>query len=203
MSALQDPSAFDIARSDPRLEPQFRVISIAGERKAFRLESVFWTVMGLVARRNRRSLAEEMAAALGRLGQRVNQSAHLRARYAADLLDLLEIAETNGARPDWAAVVDAMPQPAVVLTRTMKVLQLNAPMRALLNQRGLPLKASTQPVIDVPPAIAERLGVETGAVGGCNAIFRDGAGRCVVRTRFVSAAGGAGPLLLGFPDLEE
>jgi len=199
MSVAQDPSAFDVARADPRLEPQFRVVSIAGERKAFRLEAVFWTVMGLVARRNKRSLPAEMAAALGRLGQRSNQSAHLRARYAADLLDLLELAEANVSRPDWAVVVDAMPQPAMVLTRTLKVVQLNPPMRALLGQRGLSLKIGAQPVVEVPPAIGDRLGSEAGAIGACNAIIRDGAGRCVVRTRFVSAGGG-GPLLLGFPD---
>ena len=98
MSVVQDPSAFDLARADPRLEQQFRVISIGGERKAFRLEAVFWTVMRRVALRNKRSLAAEMAAALGRLSQRANQSAHLRARYAADLLDLLELAEANAAR---------------------------------------------------------------------------------------------------------
>lgn len=203
MSVAQDTSAFDLARADPRLEQQFRVISIGGERKAFRLEAVFWTVMRLVARRNKRTLPAEMAAALGRLGQGSNQSAHLRARYAADLLDLLELAEANTARPDWAGVVEAMPQPAVVLTRTLKVLQANAAMRTLLAQRGVPLKADAVPTVDVPPAIAERLGEEAGAAAGCNAIFRDGAGRCVVRTRFVSATAGGGPLLLGFPDLED
>jgi len=203
MSVAQDPSAFDIAKVDPRLEQQFRVVSIDGERKAFRLEAVFWTVMRLVARRNKRSLPAEMAAALGRLGHGSNQSAHLRARYAADLLDLLELAEANAVRPDWAGVVEAMPQPALVMTRTLRVLQVNAPMRSLLAARGVPLKTDGLPMVDVPPAIAERLGEELGASAGCNAIFRDGAGRCVVRTRFVSASGGASPLLLGFPDFED
>jgi predicted DNA-binding ribbon-helix-helix protein len=195
--------AFETACADTRLEPQFRVVSIGGERKAFRLEAIYWTVMDMIARRNRRTLSAEIAATLARIGGRANQSAHLRARCAADLLDLLELAEARSATPSWRAVIDGMPQPAFVMTRGLRVLQANAAMRRLLEERGLALDGAASPImLEAPPALAERVRSETGAVGVCNAVLRDGVRRCVLRTRIVSAGATPGSLLLGFPDSE-
>src|SRR5579863_10398245 len=127
-ASLQTPEPTE----DDRLAPRFRVVSIAGERRGFRLEQVFWSALAAIATRNRRSLAGEISATLRRTPGNLNASAMLRASLTADLFDLWDMAEGRAVRPAWGKVLAALPTPAFAATRAQAVAALNEPMRALL-----------------------------------------------------------------------
>lgn len=191
---------------DDRLAQRFRVVSISGERRGFRLEQVFWTALAAIAMRNRRSVAGEIAATLRRSPGNLNSSAMLRASLAADLLDLWDLAEARSARPAWGKVLAALPTPAFAATRSQAVAGLNEPMRVLLEQRGLPRSAcgpeSPLSVELAAGAVAQLMKAERGDFLVCSAVFRSGAHRATCRTRVVQAdddkAGHR--LILGFPE---
>jgi predicted DNA-binding ribbon-helix-helix protein len=189
-----------------RLAPRFRVVSIAGERRAFRLEQVFWTALAAIARRNRRDLAGEIAASLRRAPANLNASAMLRASVTADLLDLWELAEARAVRPAWGRVIAALPTPAFAATPSQAVAALNEPMRAVLERRGLPLSASgpesTLGVELAAGAVTQLLRSDRGDFLVCNAVFRSGPHRASCRTRVVQADDGRAErrLILGFPE---
>ncbi|HWA62978.1 MAG TPA: ribbon-helix-helix domain-containing protein [Caulobacteraceae bacterium] len=200
MNIRVKPAAVEAPPSDRRVEPQFKVVSLGGERKAFRLEGVFWTAMETIARLNRRSLPAEIAATLAKAGPGSNQSAYLRARCAADLLDLWSVAEARSAAPAWDRVIDTMPCAAFVASRTGRVLKLNAAMVALLARKDVAASNEVPPGLELAAQVAARLkdGDEDTIV--CNAVFRQGERRAVVRARLVNAGPDARSMVLGFAD---
>ena len=185
---------------------RFRAIAVAGKRRGFRLESIFWSALEVIASRNRRTLPGEIAETLRDAQDHQNASALLRARVAADLIDLWSLAEARSAAPAWGKVLMAMPTPAFALSRSEAVAAINEPMRRLLERRGLP------PVADNPdgaikvefptPILTRQLGLEPGAGLICNATFKAAGRLAPLRVRLVRAGDGRDEdkLTLGFPD---
>jgi predicted DNA-binding ribbon-helix-helix protein len=192
--------------ADPRLSPRFRTLTIGGVRRAFRLEGAFWSALGAIAARNRRTLASEIAVRLAGAPDEANHSGRLRAGAAADLLDLWETAEANTVKPQWARVVQAIPSPAFAATGSGRVLALNAGMRGLLARRGLPdgalAKASGIAVELAAGAIFQANRASREAPVVCNAVFRAGEARALAKVRIVLADAGQEParLIIGFPE---
>lgn len=194
-------AAFDENVRDQRLQPQFRIIAVRGERKAFRLERVFWQAMEAIARRNRRALSEEIAVTLAQVSPSINQSAHLRARCASDLLDLWELAESRNVTPTWRRVVEAMPGAAFAMTRSQLLLCLNGSMREHLRRKGVPLAddaGERSMKLELAPAVIVQLRDSSGEPVECNMVFGVGAHRCVCRVRLVASNTAAEPLVIGF-----
>jgi predicted DNA-binding ribbon-helix-helix protein len=121
---------------DLRLSPHFRALSIGGARKGFRLEAVYWEALNAIAARNGRSLTEEVAATLKRLGSGGNDAAALRASVTADLYDLWKVAAARQARLDWTKVIDELPGLVFAVTPSQNLIAINARLRDRLKILG-------------------------------------------------------------------
>ena len=205
MNAPSKPAAFDPGK-DVRMSPRFRVLSIGGERRGFRLEQVFWNAISAIATRNRRNLTEEVAVTLRRAPKGLNASAYLRASALADLMDLWEVAEAMAGRPVWTKVVKALPWPAFAVTRSQSLVALNEPMRAHLDWRGIPTSATgPESAISVElasGAIVQMLKADPEGLVVCNAVFRSGQHKALCRVRVIRVDDEKSELrlILGFPE---
>jgi predicted DNA-binding ribbon-helix-helix protein len=186
--------------------PRFRVVSIDGKRRGFRLESIFWSALELIASHHGRTLPAQIASILQGVDDDANASAAVRSSVAAELIDISEIGKASAVNPSWEKVLTAMPHPAFALTRNQAIVALNDPMWAFLESRGLPrAPAAPNEVLGVEltaAALARRHGVDPGDFVLCNAVFRVGGRLTNCRVRIIQAAGDAGDrrLMLGFPD---
>lgn len=205
MSAVVERLA-EPAPCDGELAPQFRVFAIDGARRGFRLEAVFWTALTALAALKRRPLAAEIAARLKDAPEAANHSGLLRAGAVADLLELWETARAQSATPVWTKVIAAMPGPAFASTGTGLLTALNAPMRSLLERRGLaPAALDRQLNASVELAAGALAQLGKAHLDGpvvCNAVFRAEGSRAVCRVRVVLAEPGRTDtrLILGFPE---
>lgn len=186
----------------------FRVLSIGGARKAFRLETVFWEALEALAKRNGRTLAAEVEARLVEAPDHLNQSSALRANLAAELLALWRRAENRALRPEWSAMVAAVPAPAFVISRRSVLLSANEPLLTYLQSqrldRGVPLntlQGAMELTVQAPPsAIAEFAGRSERKFVSCNVVFAFGHHRISCRTRLLPVEGPTpeAAALLGF-----
>jgi predicted DNA-binding ribbon-helix-helix protein len=119
-----------------RLSPHFRALSIGGARKGFRLEAIYWEALEAIAQRNGRSLTEEVAATLARIGPSGNDAATLRASITADLHDLWKVAAARQARLDWTRVIDEVPGLAFAMTHSQNLVAAGARLRERLKILG-------------------------------------------------------------------
>jgi predicted DNA-binding ribbon-helix-helix protein len=193
----------DAAPCDSRLAPRFRVLSIAGARRAFRLEAVFWSALAAIAALNRRPLAAEIAARLTDAPDAANHSALLRAGAVADLLELWETARAHAAKPMWTKVLAAMPGPAFAATGSGRLVALNAPMRGLLERHGLAPAPLAQASVELAAgALGQLSKAHLDQPVVCNAVFRAERSRAACRVRIVLAEPGQtdSRLIIGFPE---
>jgi predicted DNA-binding ribbon-helix-helix protein len=176
---------------DPRLQPQFKVLTLGKERRAFRLESVFWTALAAIGQRNGRSLTREVEVTLERQAEPLNHSAYLRASVAADLYDLWSVSAARARKADWANVLAAAPCGAFAMTRSRRILEVNSALLAFLRLRDLHVPSTDE--------VGEKLFIEMGAAQNgfhkedrqpyvtCQAVFRCGGRRTACRVRLVQA----------------
>jgi len=187
--------AEEAERSGNRLH--FRVLSIGGARKAFRLEMIYWRAIEVMAERNGRSVAAEVEARLGKAAEHPNQSSLLRANLTSDLFEAWREAEAQLARPDWSAMVAALPTPAFLASRRSVLLAVNEPLLAMLqslrSEPGTPfdtLQGAADLRVQVPDSVAAELraGAERKFVV-CNVTFTGQSQRIVCRARMIAAQG--------------
>jgi predicted DNA-binding ribbon-helix-helix protein len=209
LDPLADPGAND-NDEESRFRPQFRVLMIGGARKAFRLESAFWNALEVLSRRNGRSLAGEVEARVAASPSDLNASSALRASLAAELMDLWAQAESRIARPQWPALVAAVPAPAFIVSRRSVLMAVNEPLLTYLEGqrpgRGVPLNTlpgALDMSVETPPsAIAELVADPTRRFVTCNVVFKSQGRRvgCRVRLSPIDGATLDTPALLGFID---
>jgi predicted DNA-binding ribbon-helix-helix protein len=205
---ILSPVRAEPAAPDERLALKFRVLSIEGKRRAFRLEAVFWSALEFIAGRRRRSLPAQVAAILRDAGDEANAAAAVRARVASDLMDLQATDAARAVSPSWEKVLKAVPHPAFALARNQAVVALNEPMWALLESRGLPRAADEAApgerlsVELSAGALARPRAVDPGEVVLCTAIFRAAGRAANCRVRIVQAVDEREDrrLMLGFPE---
>ncbi len=190
---LQPPVDADAtAAVDPRLQPQFKVLTLGKERRAFRLESVFWTALAAIGHRNGRSLAREVEVTLDRQAEPLNHSAFLRASVASDLLDLWSVSAARARKADWSNVLAAAPSGAFAMTRSRRILEVNDALVTLLRSRDLQVAGGRD--------VGDQLYIEMGSLAQnglakedrqpfvtCQAVFRCGGRRTACRVRLVQA----------------
>jgi predicted DNA-binding ribbon-helix-helix protein len=195
---LRAPDADDLTPEvDPRLQPQFKVLTLGRERRAFRLESVFWTALTAIGQRNGRSLAREVEVTLGRQAESLNHSAYLRASVASDLFDLWSVSAARARKADWANVLAAAPAGAFAMTRSRRILDVNEALVTFLRSRDLYVTAGTD--------VGDELFIEMGSLAQnglaqnglrkedrqpfvtCQAVFRCAGRRTACRVRLVQA----------------
>jgi predicted DNA-binding ribbon-helix-helix protein len=177
---------------DPRLQPQFKVLTLGKDRRAFRLESVFWAALAAIGQRNGRSLAREVEVTLERQAEPLNHSAYLRASVASDLLDLWNVSAARARKADWANVLAAAPTGAFAMTRSRRILEVNDALAAFLRARDLHVAPGRD--------VGEQLFIEMGSLAQngrpkedrqafvtCQAVFRVGGRRTACRVRLVQA----------------
>ena len=186
--------AEEAERSGNRLH--FRVLSIGGARKAFRLEMIYWRALELMAERNGRSVAAEVEARLGQ-AEHPNQTSLLRANLTSDLFEAWQEAEAQLSRPDWSAMVAALPTPAFLVSRRSVLLAVNEPLLVMLQSlRSAPgtpfntLQGAADLRVQVPDSAGAELraGAERKFVV-CNVTFKGQDQRIVCRARMISAQG--------------
>lgn len=147
----------------------FRVLTIDGARKAFRLEMIYWRALDVLASQNGRSVAAEVQARLANAPEDLNQSSVLRASLTADLLESWKDAEERAIRPDWSAMIAALPSPAFLVSRRSVLLAVNEPLLTVLQglraEPGVPLNTLEGAVklsVEVPPSAAAQLSPGSG-----------------------------------------
>lgn len=152
-------------QEDARNRLHFRVLTIGGSRKGFRLEVVYWEALELLAERNGRSVAAEVQARLASAPESPNQSSILRASLTADLMDGWRESEGRAVHPDWSAMIAALPVPAFLASRRSVLLAVNTPLLSVLqglrSAAGVPLdtvEGALQLSVEVPPSAAAELG---------------------------------------------
>jgi predicted DNA-binding ribbon-helix-helix protein len=192
-----------LAPVDDRLLPRFRVLTLDGVRRAFKLEPIYWSALGVLASRRRRTLAEEVLERLKYAPPGANLSAFLRASIAGDLYDLFQAQQARPPEVGWAEVVDAIAEPAFAATLGGRLSAMNLPMRALLRSRGLACEDPSDVTLDLAPGAVALLRA-SGRAGPvvCNAGFRLDGRRVSCRVRIVpstpGASNGAECPLIGF-----
>ena len=190
--------------ADARLAPRFRVLVIDGVRRAFKLEPVYWSALSLLATRRRRTQSAEAAERLRSAPPGVNHSAFLRASIVSDLYDACQAHQATPSWQSWAAIVDAIAEPAFAATPGGRLTAINARMRALLGSRGLGWAGDQADVaLELAPgALALLNDSQRMEAVVCSAQFRRGAERVTCRVRLVPARAGNSDvvdgLLLGF-----
>lgn len=165
MSQL-DPLAEDVPSEDEgRNRLHFRVLSLDGARKAFRLEMIYWEALAVLAAHNGRTVPAEVQARLANAPGDLNQSSVLRAGITADLLSGWKAAEARAARPDWSAMIAALPAPAFLASRKSVLLAVNEPLLSVLqglrHEPGVPLntlEGALQLSVQLPPSAVAELG---------------------------------------------
>ncbi len=187
---------------------QFRVVAIAGARRAFRLESIFWKTLEVLARRHGRSLASEIEARLKDVPADLNQSSVLRARLADDLFQLWTAAEARAPAQKWSNLIAAMPTPAFLINANSVLLSVNEPlMSALQAQHAQPgprldtVAGALGLTVEVPPAaIMELTAQPDRRFVACTASFIAAGQRVTSRIRLMPVeTGGSSPaLFVGF-----
>jgi predicted DNA-binding ribbon-helix-helix protein len=141
----------------------FRTVTIDGARKGFRLEMIYWEALEMLAARNGRTLAAEVQARLAGAPD-LNQASVLRASLAADLLAGWRESEAQAARPDWSAMIAALPAPAFLINRRSVLLAVNEPLLSVLQglrgAAGVPLDTVPGALglrVETPPSAAAEL----------------------------------------------
>jgi predicted DNA-binding ribbon-helix-helix protein len=193
----------DIAPVDARLLPRFRVLTIEGVRRAFKLEPIYWSALATLAARRGRTLAAEVVERLRYAPTGMNHSAFLRASIAGDLYDLWQAQQARSASVGWADVVDAIAEPAFAATLGGRLTAINGPMRALLRSRGLAFDSDPADVtLDLAPGAVTMLSARRAGAVVCNAGFRLDGRQVSCRVRVVPSKPAPGEggeaLLIGF-----
>jgi predicted DNA-binding ribbon-helix-helix protein len=194
----------DTPSVDARLLPRFRVLTIEGVRRAFKLEPVYWSALSVLAARRRRTLAAEVVERLKSAPPGTNQSAFLRASVAGDLYDSWQVQQARTSTVGWANVVDAIAEPAFAATVGGRLTAINPPMLALLRARGLPFKGDASDIsLELAPGALTLLNNGRRAEPVvCSAGFRIAGHRVSCRVRVVPSRSGpadsGGSLLIGF-----
>lgn len=186
------------AERAPRLTPHFRALPMGGARKAFRLEEIYWEALEAIARRNHRTLTEEVAATLARAGEGGNDAAALRASITSDLFDLWQIAAARHVRFDWARVIEEMPAQAFVVTASQALVAANPRLLRALHPFGVGRNKEALKVSIDPTVIAQ---VERrGGFVDCQVCFFEGGARAIRRARLGPASDSAAAhnILLGY-----
>lgn len=204
MNAAVDHHHLDPAPVDARLLPRFRVVTIDGVRRAFKLEPVYWSALSILAARRRRTLAAEMVERLKSAPPGANHSAFLRASVAGELYDLWQAQQARSSALGWTGVVDAIAEPAFAATLGGRLVAMNGPMRALLRSRGLGCDEDPSDVAFelAPGALALLKDPRREGPVICSAGFRLEGRRVGCRVRVVPSRTGPGDgfdcLLIGF-----
>jgi predicted DNA-binding ribbon-helix-helix protein len=135
-----------------------------GGRKAFRLEMIYWQALEVLAAQNGRSLAGEVQARLAHTSDQLNQSSALRASVAADLFESWKKSEAEALRPDWSAMIAALPEPAFIVSRRSVLLAVNEPLLSVLDgvhADGAPplntVPGALSLRVEVPPSVVAEL----------------------------------------------
>lgn len=140
----------------------FRALAMEGGRKAFRLEMIYWQALEVLAAQNGRNLAGEVQARLAHTSDQLNQSSALRASVAADLFEFWKKSEAEALRPDWSAMIAALPQPSFLVSRRSVLLAVNEPLLSVL--QGVRPDPGTPPLNTVPGALSLRVEVPPSVV---------------------------------------
>jgi len=154
-----------LSEEEGRNRLHFRVLSIDGARKAFRLEMIYWEALSVLAAHNGRTVAGEVQARLSNAPADLNQSSLLRASITADLLSGWKDAEGRAVRPDWSAMIAAVPAPAFLVSRRSVLLAVNEPLLSVLqglrSEPGVPLNSlegALELSVQLPPSAVAQLG---------------------------------------------
>lgn len=196
------------SEEDGRNRLHFRVLSIDGARRAFRLEMIYWDALGVLAAHNGRTVAGEVQARLLNAPSDLNQSSLLRASVTADLLGAWTEAESRAVKPDWSAMIAALPAPAFLVSRRSVLLAVNEPLLTALQglraEPGVPLNSIEGALslkVQLPPsAIAQLAPGQNRKFVICTASFSAHGQRiaCHVRLTPVQGAQLEAAHLLGF-----
>jgi len=197
MSRLEALQADGLGPEDARNRLHFRVLTIGGARKGFRLEVVYWEALELLAERNGRGVAAEVQARLAGAPESLNQSSVLRASLTADLMDGWRDSEARAAHPDWSAMIAALPVPAFLASRRSVLLAVNTPLLTVLqglrSAAGVPLdtvEGALNLSVEVPPSAAAELGRPAGRKFVlCTVSFAAQGQRIACHARLVPALG--------------
>jgi predicted DNA-binding ribbon-helix-helix protein len=184
---------------DPHNRLHFRVLTIDGARKAFRLEVIYWEALELLAERNGRSVAAEAQARLASAPENLNQASALRASLTSDLLGAWRDSEARAANPDWSAMIAALPAPAFLASRRSVLLAVNEPLLSALqgmrNGLGVPLdtvQGAMNLKVEVPASAALELGRPHGRKFVlCTVAFAAQGQRIACHARLIAAQGAA------------
>jgi len=122
------------AGSNRGLESRFRLLTIAGRRRAFKLEPAFWQALEHMARHREERLATLVAQLIG--DEEGNATARLRiaaVEWYARQAEAKRLQKQTGL---WQRIIDLMIEPAFIIDQNKRILISNGPMRMLIAGAG-------------------------------------------------------------------
>jgi predicted DNA-binding ribbon-helix-helix protein len=196
----------DIVTGRDRVAParpgdmKFRVLRLGLARKAFRLETPVWQALEIIARKNGRTLEDEVRCKLDSVPEGANQSSALRVGAIEDMIAFWQVAESRASRLSWTHVLEASPSAAFALTESRRIICANAALVKAV--RGHRLAAETGPTeiaVELPAQAVEEA-LRSGGHVLTTALFRSGPFRFSARTRLAGHADGSGAdrVVIGF-----
>lgn len=135
------------------LEPRFRLLTIAGRRRAFKLEPVFWRALEQMARQREERLPTLVAQLIG--DEAGNATARLRVAAVEWYAQQAHANRLQNLKGLWQRVIDLMIEPAFIIDQSKQILFFNAAMRALVaisgakSQLHLELSAETSRILSI------------------------------------------------------
>lgn len=116
------------------VEPRFRLLTIAGRRRAFKLEPEFWRALEQMARQREERLSMLVARLVG--DEAGNATARLRVAVVEWYAQQARASRLQNLRGVWQRIIDLMVEPAFVIDQNKRILIFNGAMRALVVQSG-------------------------------------------------------------------
>jgi len=116
------------------LEPRFRLLTIAGRRRAFKLEPVFWRALEQMARQREERLPTLVAQLIG--DEAGNATARLRVAAVEWYAQQAHANRLQNLKGLWQRVIDLMIEPAFIIDQSKQILFFNGAMRALVAISG-------------------------------------------------------------------
>lgn len=116
------------------LEQRFRLLTIAGRRRAFKLEPAFWRALEQMARQREERLPTLVAQLVG--DGAGNATARLRVAAVEWYAQQSQASRVQKQKGLWQRVIDLMSEPAFIIDQSKQILLFNGAMRALVVDSG-------------------------------------------------------------------
>jgi predicted DNA-binding ribbon-helix-helix protein len=111
-------------------ESRFRILSIDGKRRAFKLEAAFWQALQEMAHAKGERLSLLISGLLSEAANE-NASSILRVAAASWLLETVKKQEERSIGARWQRIIDLIEQPAFIINQAKQIVLFNRPMQTL------------------------------------------------------------------------